>query len=190
MGRGKHSDYGEVEFNFKPIRNSMIIGIILIIMIGIIFGVFHMITKLQKVKNIEVSSEEDYIQSTYDILGQIIIDKINVNQNILDSSEEEALQEGVIKLYGNNLNEIGNFCIAGHNKNGIFQGLSELEINDEIKIQNKDKQLTTYKITEIYSVEPVDLDALRQTNEKTEITLITCENYSTKRLIVKAQAEI
>ena len=189
MGRGKHSDYEEIDFT--PIKNGIFIIVALIFIIAIIFGAFRVIKKFNDNKKIQTSSEEENIfESSYDILGKIMIDKIHVEQNIFDTTDEKALEEGVIKLYGNGLNQIGNLCIAGHNQSGIFQELDELEINDEIKIQDKDKQVFVYRITEIYSVEPTDLNPLKQQTEKKEITLITCENYSTKRLIVKAEENI
>lgn len=83
----------------------------------------------------------------------------------------------------------GNFCIAGHNYESIFKRLDELEIGDEIQIIGEDKQQLTYRIKEIASVEPTDLNLLRKEEGKTQITLITCENYATKRLIVKAEIE-
>ena len=46
---------------------------------------------------------------------------------------------------------------------------------------------TTYEIKKIYSTEANDLECLIPDEEKVEITLITCENGSTKRLIVKAE---
>ena len=188
MGRGKHSDYEEIDFT--PIKNGIFIIVALIFIIAIIFGAFRVIKKFNDNKKIQTSSEEENIfESSYDIFGKIMIDKIHVEQNIFDTTDEKALEEGVIKLYGNGLNQIGNLCIAGHNQSGIFQELDELEINDDIKIQDKDKQVFVYRITEIYSVEPTDLNPLKQQTEKKEITLITCENYSTKRLIVKAEAE-
>ena len=38
-----------------------------------------------------------------------------------------------------------------------------------------------------YSVEPDNLEVLIQNASKVEITLITCENGSTKRLVIKAE---
>lgn len=81
----------------------------------------------------------------------------------------------------------GNFCIAGHNQDGIFKRLDELEMGDEITMIDKQEQSVNYKVTEIASTEPTDLELLRKTEGKTQITLITCENYSTKRLIVRAE---
>ncbi len=67
--------------------------------------------------------------------------------------------------------------------------MDELEIGDTFEIWNEDNQSFEYKITEIASIEPTDLSLLRKEEGKTQVTLITCENYSTKRLLVKADIE-
>lgn len=193
MSSGKHASdkESEFEFDFNSIRNIIIIIailVILIILIGIVFGIYKLVGKRKETKTEQISTEVGEIKdNTYMTLGKIVIDKIEVEQPILDSVEEEALEKGVIKLYGDALNQEGNFCIAGHNYEGIFKRLEELEIGDTFKILDKDEQSTQYKITKITSIEPTDLELLRKQAGKTEITLITCENYSTKRLVVKAE---
>ena len=189
MSGGKHSSDEEFEFDFGFVKYIFLIIVILALIAGVVFGAYSVVNKLKSAKTETVSSQEEVIEekSKYDVLGKIKIDKINVEQDILDSIEDEALEQGVIKLYGDELNEPGNFCIAGHNYNNIFKRLDELDIGDEFEIIDTDKQSTKYKITEISSVDPTDLSMLRTEEGKTQITLITCENYSTKRLILKAE---
>ncbi len=190
MGSGKHSSDEEVEFDFDYVKNLMLIVVILAVIIGVIFGVYTLVHKMKETKAEPTSAEEEVIQNEYEVLGKIVIDKIGVEQPILETVEEEALEKGVIKLYGeDDLNQEGNFCIAGHNYENIFKKLDEMEIGDEIKIIDTDQNSTQYKITEISSVEPTDLNLLRKEEGKTQITLITCENYSAKRLIVKAEMD-
>ena len=139
--------------------------------------------------NTTTTSDEKMISTYqgYDVLGKIIIDEFNVEQYILDSKEDNALDCGVTKLYGSSLNNYGNFCIAGHNKTGVFEKLSEMEVGDEFKVIEPNLTETKYKITQIFTAEPDDLKCLMQDENKIEITLITCENASTTRLIVKAE---
>lgn len=186
MGRGKHA--ADEEFDFGFVKSILMIGVVIALIAGVVWGVYSLITKFKESKIEPTSaSEENIIETTYNVLGKIKIDKIEVEQPILDSVEDEALEQGVIKLYGDKLNETGNFCIAGHNYEKMFKRLDELEIGDEFEILDNEDNSKAYKVTEIYSVEPTDLAPLRAENEKTQITLITCENYSTKRLIVKAE---
>ena len=57
----------------------------------------------------------------------------------------------------------------------------------DVYVLHRDLEETEYEIKQIYSVEPNDLTCLMQDESKVEITLITCENGSTTRLIVKAE---
>lgn len=184
----EQDDYAEGENKKKTIVIGIIIALIVVIIATICF-----ISKKEETSdtntigtsNVSESLIEKY--NGYDVLGKIIIDDLEVEQYILDSTEDNALNNGVIRLYGGSLNNYGNFCIAGHNKSGVFEKLSEMEVGNYFTIVEPDLKETKYKITEIYSAEADDLKCLLQNDEKVEITLITCENASTTRLIVKAE---
>ena len=61
----------------------------------------------------------DYIQG-YGVLGQIVIDEIDMENYILDSTDDYSLNLAVTKFYGPDLNQRGNFVITGHNARGLF----------------------------------------------------------------------
>lgn len=202
MAQGKHSlhsynstyeDYEDEEMSKRKI--IIIVAIIVVVVAIIAFGIICVRnsneTKQSGTTNtVETNSVADQMIATYqgyDVLGKIVIDEFGVEQYILDSKEEKALESGVIKLYGGTLNNYGNFCIAGHNKTGIFERLNEMEVEDTFKVIEPNLTETTYRITEIYSSEADNLKCLLQDDDKIEITLITCENGSTTRLIVKAE---
>lgn len=204
MARGKHSlhsynnTYEDYENGDKPRGKTIITIVMVIVVIAIVtFSVIYIKNSNETQENIENSNTvietntvaEQMIDTHqgYNVLGRIVIEEFDVDQYILDSKEDNALESGVIKLYGGNLNNYGNFCIAGHNKTEVFEKLNEMEIEDTFKIIEPDLSETTYRITEIYSSEADDLKCLLQNEEKVEITLITCENASTTRLIVKAE---
>jgi LPXTG-site transpeptidase (sortase) family protein len=180
----------EREINYKKI--AIILGIIVVIAV---LGVFIYKNVTAK-KTDKVESTQSEVQETlpakvgeYTVLGKIIIKDIGVEQYILNSAEDDALEKGISKIYGPSLNNYGNVCLAGHNFDNMFKKLSELEVGDTFIIVDKKMEETTYKITKIYSVEPDELECLTQDEEKIEITLITCESGSTKRLIVKAEEQ-
>ena len=188
------SDYSD-EYEEKSLTKKKVIIVIAIILIAVISIVF-LFSKTQNDENVgdsqntvsnTVSNQMISTHEGYDVLGKIVIEDLQVEQYILDSKEDAALDKGVIRLYGGSINIYGNFCIAGHNKSGVFERLSELEVEDTFTIIEPNFSETTYRITEIYSVEADDLKCLLQDDEKIEITLITCENASTTRLIVKAE---
>lgn len=205
MARGKHSlhsynstyeDYEDEEMEKRKI--ILIIGVVIAVVAIVAFGIICVKNANENKENIanntvDSSTITETMIATYEgynVLGKISIEKIGVEQYILDSKEDDALESGVIKLYGGTLNNYGNFCIAGHNKIGIFERLNEMEVEDTFKIIEPNLTETTYRITEIYSAEADDLKSLLQDDEKIEITLITCENGSTTRLIVKAEEVI
>ena len=188
------SDYSD-EYEEKSLTKKKVIIVIAIILIAVISIVF-LFSKTQNDENVgdsqntvsnTVSNQMISTHEGYDVLGKIVIEDLQVEQYILDSKEDAALDKGVIRLYGGSINNYGNFCIAGHNKSGVFEKLIELEAEDTFTIIEPDFTETTYKITEIYSVEADDLKCLLQDDDKIEITLITCENASTTRLVVKAE---
>ncbi len=195
MAKGKrYSDEG-LGFDEIPWEKIGIVILVVIVVIGICFGVYYGINTYNKNKQ-EKKENENIIQEDttmpekiagYDILGRVVIDDVNIDKYILNSSEEKALQNGVCKLYGNDLNSEGNFVIVGHNYEDVFKKIEELEVGDEFYTENRKLEKTNYKITEIIAVEPTDLSILLPKENKTEITLVTCQTGATTRLVVKAE---
>ena len=189
MSGGKHVSYEEydVDTGFGIVKI-----VILIIVILAIVGIINLFGKDDETERTSAVASANHVEKDstsydYDILGKIVIDKIAVSQLILDSTEDRALEKGVIKLHGGNLNEEGNFCIAGHNEDAVFKRLEEMAVGDEFKIVDKQQKETVYKITAINTVQPTDLELLKTTPGKTQITLITCQNLATERLILTAE---
>ena len=127
----------------------------------------------------------------YDVLGQLVIEKIGVRQNVLSKTENASLKLGVTKFYPPqvNINEPGNFCICGHNWNNILKRLDEMEIGEQFYIITREtKERIDYEIYDKYSCEPTDLSCLDQNQDgKKEVTLITCNPGGLTRLICKAR---
>ena len=124
----------------------------------------------------------------YEVLGQLVIEKIGLTKNILNISEDASLKLSVAKLYGPNVNESGNFCISGHNWNNMLKRLSEMQVGDTFYIvDRKTKKKVNYKIDNIYTCVPEDLSCLDQNHDgRREVTLITCNPGGFTRLICKA----
>ena len=128
----------------------------------------------------------------YKISSKIYIPKINLETYVLEQYSTQALLTSVTKFYGANPNQIGNFCVAGHNYGpaNMFQNLKKLNINDEIYLTDIEGNKMKYIIYDTYTVLPNDTKCLSQkTNGEIELTLITCTFNSEKRIIIKARAE-
>lgn len=124
------------------------------------------------------------------VIGIIKINKIEIEYPILSETTNELLKIAPCKFFGPEPNKIGNLCISGHNFDDerFFSKLSSLNIGDIIEIYAPANVCVYYKIYDMYEIEKNDMRCTSQeTNEKREITLITCNNINKKRLIVKAQ---
>ena len=123
----------------------------------------------------------------FKVIGKITIPKIDVEKYILEETTTESLLSGVTKICGPEINQIGNFCIAGHNYGDTFGWISSLEIGDEIYITDTYDRSLKYQVYEIERVSPYDISSLSQdTDSDKEITLVTCTLGALKRVIVKA----
>ena len=127
----------------------------------------------------------------YDTVGSISIPSINVYYPILSETTESLLKVSVCKFWGGNPNEVGNLCIAGHNYRNqkFFSKVPDLPVGDIIEITDLSNNTVRYKIYDIYTVVPEDVSCTSQlTNGKKIVTLITCTDDSSERVIVKAEA--
>lgn len=143
------------------------------------------------------NTAEDQVHTTkngtpYYIRGRISIPKIDVDYPIFEgdiSSIDELLKQSPCKFHGPNMNEVGNYCIVGHNYRNkrFFSKVPNLVNGDIIELTDNTGRKIKYVVYNKYTVDPENTDCTSQhTNGKKEITLITCTNDSKQRVIVKA----
>ena len=126
----------------------------------------------------------------YKVIGIIKIPKIGLEYPILEKTNVESLNISVTKFWGNDINEIGNVTIAGHNTlaGAMFGKLKKLEVGDIIELTDKQNITLKYKIFQKDIIDPNDISIILPIEEGTrEVTLITCENGKANRRIVKAR---
>ncbi len=185
-------------------KNIAKIIIIIIIITTVICAIYFYIKRPKNQTNISISEEninnniikvkikenlglvqEQY--KGYKVSAKLEIPKINLETYVLEDYSIEALKVSVTKFWGNNPNEIGNFCIAGHNYRE-FKKTTNLEIGDTIILTDNYNGVVEYEIYDIFKVLPSQTECLSQyTNGKKEVTLITCTKNSQKRIIIKAK---
>lgn len=125
----------------------------------------------------------------YNVIAKLNIPIINLETYVLDKYTEVALNVSVTKFWGANPNQVGNFCIIGHNfqNKNMFHNLKKLKVGNRLFISDNNGKME-YEVYDIYKVKPKDVSCLNQdTNGKKEVTLITCTNDSQKRIIIKAK---
>lgn len=125
------------------------------------------------------------------VAGEISIPQININYPIIYETTKEYLKIAPTKLFGPDINEIGNFCIVGHNykNDDFFSKIKELNINDKVYLTTNRGERLTYLVYDKYEVNEKDLSCTSQeTNGNIEVTLITCTSKKKNRLVVKCRA--
>ena len=189
-------------------------NIILLVIAGILFYMTYGIYKEGKIRTVQ--SEDDNLQTLmkqesmgdtetskievplipvstkylgYKVDCRLEIPEIDLKTNVLQNYTKAGLKVCASKYYGPNANEVGNYCIAGHNykKENMFNHLIDLKTGDSIYLTDNTNGVVEYQIYDIYKVKPQNTKPLEQnTNGQRELTLITCVNYSKNRLVVKA----
>lgn len=187
----------EIKKNTKKIVKYYKLILIGMISLIIIVSLFCLNDKLEFKNNIIYSKninmfgriEEIYSNNDYEennkYFGRIVIEKIDLDYMILNNFTDENLEISICRINGDNINE--NISLVGHNfeNNMFFSNIDKLVINDKIVLYVKNKEYV-YKVYKIYEVYENDLSPL-QDNEISEVTLITCNNFNKKRVIIKAK---
>lgn len=136
---------------------------------------------------------------TYSVDSFITIPKIGISYPVLTDTSDELLEISVNRYWPEvdklKPNEIGNYCIVGHNyRNGkMFGRLNELEDGDVVELQDLTGRTVKYEVYYKYVVEPDDTSCTSQLTSDgkklqfRELTLITCTNFGTQRLVVKCR---
>ena len=154
-----------------------------------------------KVNQQEIRVQNQVTQNTsngyqYRTIATIQIPKINLTYPVIDgltdstAETEELLKISPTKFWGPNPNEVGNFCIVGHNYRNtrFFSKVPTLDTGDIVQITDLSGKMIQYKVYNKYQVDPTDVSCTTQLkNRKREITLITCTDDSKHRVVVKAR---
>lgn len=132
----------------------------------------------------------------YVVVGTVNIPKINVKYPIFDGETDSAQEtEALLKIsptkfWGPEPNEVGNFCIVGHNYRNkkFFSKVPTLTTGDIVEVTDLSGKTINYRVYNKYQVDPTDVSCTTQlTNGNKEVTLITCTDDSKYRVVVKAR---
>lgn len=129
--------------------------------------------------------------ASYQVDAVLNIPRLGINYPVFSEWSEELLKKSLNKYWGPNPNEVGNYCIVGHNyRSGkMFGNLPAITNGDIIELTDmKYGRTIKYEVYDRYQVDPTDTRCTSQlTGGRKEITLITCKEYGTQRLVVKAK---
>lgn len=125
----------------------------------------------------------------YEVVGSIKIPKTKLEIPILEKVTKRSLELSIAVFDGPGLNVVGNTTIMGHNyRNGLFFSDNEkLSNGDKVYITDQTGTTIEYEIYNIYETDPSEAEYMRRdTNGKREISLSTCNDDSSKRLVIWA----
>lgn len=128
----------------------------------------------------------------FNVVGTIEIPKTNLKYPILEKVTKKSIETAVAVMYGPGPNEVGNTTIMGHNyRNGLFfSNNKKLSNGDKIYITDLSGNRVAYTIYNKYETTPEDAEYMtRNTNGAREISLSTCTDDSSARLIIWAKAD-
>ena len=132
------------------------------------------------------------IYKGFGVLGTMEIPAINFKYPILEKVTKKSIETAVAFLYGTGINQPGNSVIIGHNyRNGLFfSNNKKLNIGDKVYITDNGGTKLTYTIYNKFETTAEDTSFYqRDTGGKPEVTLSTCTDDSSARLIIFAKAE-
>lgn len=145
--------------------------------------------KLNESNKYIVYASEDGVEYSVDSI--LMIPSLQIKYPVLTETSVELLKISINKFWGGEPNTVGNYCVVGHNYSGsgkMFGKLSKIKMGDIVQLQDASGRTIDYSVYNKFIVEPNDVSATSQlTNGKKEITLITCANSGTQRLIVKCR---
>ena len=152
----------------------------------------------ESVSTNEIISNTTVDGVTYTTEAIITIPKIDITYPVLSETSDELLSISVNRYWPKpdklKPNEVGNYCIVGHNyRNGkMFGRLNELVNGDIVVLEDMTGRKVQYAVYNTYIVNPDDTSCTSQLANgkpltRREITLITCTNYGTQRLVVKCR---
>ena len=124
------------------------------------------------------------------VIGLIEIPAIDLEYPILEKTTKLAMATSISRYYGGEINGYGNVSLAGHNNySGTMFGRNKnLKKGDKVLLTDLTGKTLEYEIYDIFVTHPDDTKVL-ETKDKTirEVTLITCKNGRSERLIIKAK---
>ena len=133
-----------------------------------------------------VNEADAALLSSGDVIGLIEIEALELKYPIVEGADSKQLAYGIGHIPDTAaVGSKGNCVLAGHRGSRYgtyFKYLNRLSEGDVVKITDKEGNVHQYEVVSWEVVEPYD-NSVKAQGEKTELTLLTCENSGTMRLI-------
>ena len=141
----------------------------------------------EEIKEAKEESKESS-EPLYEYIGVLEIPSINFKRGFLDINDKNnTVSKNIQVLNGSEYPDVvnGNFMIAGHSGSGriaFFKNLYKLSKGEESYIYYKNKKYI-YKMIESYEVQKTGIVPIKNYENKTILTLITCSQDESKQIV-------
>lgn len=133
-----------------------------------------------------ISEEDAALLSSGDVIGLIEIEALELKYPVVEGADSKQLAYGIGHISDTAaIGSIGNCVLAGHRGSRYgtyFKYLNRLSVGDTVKVMDKEGNVYLYEVVSWEVVGPYD-NSVKAQGEETELTLLTCENSGTMRLI-------
>lgn len=133
-----------------------------------------------------VNEADAALLSSGDVIGLIEIETLELKYPIVEGADSKQLAYGIGHIPDTAaVGSKGNCVLAGHRGSRYgtyFKYLNRLTEGDVVKITDKEGNVHLYEVVSSEVVGPYD-NFVKAQGDKTELTLLTCENSGTMRLI-------
>ncbi len=133
-----------------------------------------------------ISEADAALFSSGNVIGLIEIEALDLKYPIVEGADSKQLAYGIGHISDTAaVGSVGNCVLAGHRGSRYgtyFKYLNKLSEGDTVKITDKDGNIHQYEVVSWEVVGPYD-NSVKAQGTETELTLLTCENSGTMRLI-------
>ncbi len=133
-----------------------------------------------------ISKEDAALLSSGNVIGLIEIEALDLKYPVVEGADSKQLAYGIGHISDTAaIGSIGNCVLAGHRGSRYgtyFKYLNRLSEGDMVKITDKEGNEHLYEVVSWEIVGPYD-NSVKAQGEVKELTLLTCENSGTMRLI-------
>lgn len=133
-----------------------------------------------------ISEEDAALLSSGDVIGMIEIEVLELKCPVVEGANSKQLAYGIGHIPDTAaIGSKGNCVLAGHRGSRYgtyFKHLNRLSAGDTVKVMDKEGNVYLYEVVSWEVVGPYD-NSVKAQGIETELTLLTCENSGTMRLI-------
>lgn len=137
-----------------------------------------------------ISEEDAATLAKEEVIGLIEIETLDIKYAVMEGTGNHELSCGIGHITDTaGIGENGNCVLAGHNgsRHGtFFTNLKTIQMGEVVKLTDKEGNEFLYEVESMEVVGPYE-NSVKAQGEETELTLITCENKGTMRLVVKCR---